>query len=71
MTKLPHCFNEASHAARTFVFLAASLLKVKNLQTFPVKLVVHPEAEGSDPCEADCGELATARSRMPTASTQL
>ena len=33
---VPLCFSEASHAAKMFVFLAASLLKVKKLQPSPM-----------------------------------
>ena len=47
----PH-FSEAFHTAKTFVFLAASLLTVKRCQPFPSKLV-HPEVDGSDLCKAD------------------
>ena len=46
--QLPPCFNEASHKAKTFFFLPASVLKVKKFQSFPGKLVVCPEAGGSD-----------------------
>ena len=36
MPQLPHGFSEASHAAKMFFFLAASLVKVKKkLQPFP------------------------------------
>ena len=45
---LPH-FSKASHAPKMFFFLAASLLKVKMLYPPSVKLVVRPEADGSDP----------------------
>ena len=44
-TLLPR-FSEASHAARTFVFFAASLaVKDEKAPTLSVKLVVRPEAE--------------------------
>ena len=36
--QLPPRFSEASHATKTFFFLAASLLKVKELQPSPSKL---------------------------------
>ena len=50
-----------------FLFLAASLLKVKNsdLRSIPIKLVVCFEADGCNLCKADGGEIATARSQMP------
>ena len=38
MAMLPPHFSEASHAARTFVFLVASLLKAKKLQPSPLSL---------------------------------
>ena len=53
MPQLPPHFNEACNAAKTFVFLAASLLKVKKLQPFPGKLVVRPEADSNDLYNAD------------------
>ena len=40
--QLPPCFNEVSHAAKTFFFLPASVLKVKKFQSFPGKLVYVP-----------------------------
>ena len=46
--QLPPRFSEASHTAKTFFFLAASLLKVKELQPSPSKLVVGAEVDGSD-----------------------
>ena len=67
MPQLPPHFSKASHAAKTFFFLAASLLKVKELQPFPSKLVVCAEGDGSDLCEADGGQLATAFSPNLTA----
>ena len=51
--QLPPCFSEVSHEAKTFFFLAASPLTIKELQPSPSKLVVHAEAEGSDLCETD------------------
>ena len=65
--QLPPRFNEASHAAKTFFFLTASVLKVKKFQSFPGKLVVCPEAGGSDLSKADGGYLATAHSPNSTA----
>ena len=56
--------SEAFHAAKTFVFLAASLLKVKKLQPSPIKLVVHPEAKGGDLFQANSGKPTTARSQI-------
>ena len=53
--QLPPRFSEASHEAKTFFFLSLSLLKVKELQPSPSKLVVHAEADGSDFCETDSG----------------
>ena len=53
-TVLPH-FSEAFHAPTTFFFLTASLLKVKRLQPPHSKLVVRPEVDGSDLCEAKRG----------------
>ena len=47
--------SEASHATKTFFFLAASLLKLKKLQVAPGKVVVSDEADGSDLCVADRG----------------
>ena len=40
MTMLSPRFSEASHAAKVFIFLAASLLKVKKLQLLPRRRVV-------------------------------
>ena len=48
-------FSEAFRAPKTFSFLAASLLKVKKLQTPRGKLVLRSEADGSDLCVADSG----------------
>ena len=48
MPQLPPRFSEASHAAKTFLLLAASLLKVKKLQASPGKLVLCPEVDSSD-----------------------
>ena len=50
-------FNEAFHAAKTFFFLAAPLLYTvgEKVSTFPNKLIVCPETEGSDLCWADGG----------------
>ena len=48
MAILPPRFSKVFQAARTFAFIVASLLKVKKLQPFPVKLVVRPEAESDD-----------------------
>ena len=53
----PPRFNEAFHAAKTFSFFAASLLKVKKLQSSPVS-----ETDSSDLREADSGWLARALS---------
>ena len=53
MPKLPPHFSEASHRVKTFFFLAASLLKVEELQSSPSKLVVRAEADGSDLCKAN------------------
>ena len=53
MSQLPPHFSEAFHAVKTFFFLAASLLKVKELQPSPSKLVGCAEADGGDFCEAD------------------
>ena len=47
--------SEASHAPKAFLFPAVSLLKVKKLQPPPGKLVLRPEADGSDLCVADSG----------------
>ena len=55
MPQLPPRFSKASHAAKTFFFLAVSLLKAKELQRSPGKLVVCAEGDGSDLCEADSG----------------
>ena len=52
MPQLPRCFYDAFHAAKTF-FLAASLLQVEKFQSSPGKLVVCPEAGGSDLYKAD------------------
>ena len=49
-------FSEASCAAKTFFFLAASLhAKGEKLQPPPGKVVVRPEAVSSDLCVADSG----------------
>ena len=48
-------FSNASHAAKMFVFLSAFLLEVKRFQPLLGKLVVRPEADGSDLCEVDGG----------------
>ena len=48
-------FSEASHAPKTFFFLAASLLKVKKLQLRPGRLAGLPETDGSELCVADRG----------------
>ena len=45
MPQLPRCFSEDSHAAKTFFFLASSLLMVKKFQPFLVNLVEDPEAD--------------------------
>ena len=63
--QLPTRFNEASREAKTFFFLPASVLKAKRFQSSPGKLVVCPEAGGSDLSEADGGYLARAHSRTP------
>ena len=55
MPQLPARFSEASHAAKTFFFLAVLLLKVKQLQPFPSKVVVSAEGDGSDLCKANGG----------------
>ena len=65
--QLPPHFSEASLAVITFFFLAASLLKVKELQPSPSKLVVRDEADGSDLCETVGGYLVTAISSNFTA----
>ena len=52
MPQLSSRFSEPSHTAKTFFFLAVSLLKVKELQPSPRKLV-RAEGDGSDLCEAD------------------
>ena len=62
--QFPPSFGETSREAKTFVSLAASLPKVTKHQLSPRKLVLLPEAEGGDLCEADGSELATARFRL-------
>ena len=51
--QLPPYFNKVSHAVKTLVYIAPFLLKVKKLQPSHRKLVVCPEADSSDFCEAD------------------
>ena len=46
--QLPPRFSEASHTAKTFFFLAVSMLKVKELQLSPSKLVFRAEVDSSD-----------------------
>ena len=53
--QLPNRFSEASHATKTFFFLDESLLKVKQLQPSPGKLVVCAEGDGSELCETKGG----------------
>ena len=54
--QLPPNLSEASHENKMFSsFLAASMIKVKEIQTSPNKLVVRAEADGSDLCEVDGG----------------
>ena len=53
--QLPARFSEASHAVKTFFFVAVSLLKVKELLPSPCKLVVRAEVDSSDFYEADGG----------------
>ena len=67
---LPH-FSEASHAPKIFLFLAVSQLKGQSVSLPYVKLVVHPEADGSDLCMADSGKLPTACSPNATAFNRL
>ena len=55
MPQLPSRFDEAFHTAKTFFFLAPFLLKVKELQPSPSKLVVRAEVDASDLCEVDGG----------------
>ena len=60
MLQVPPSFNEASRTVKAFVFLAASLLKVKRLQASPGKLVARSEADDDDSCKAECGDLCAA-----------
>ena len=53
MPQIPPRFSESSHAAKMFFFLAVSLLKVKELQPSPSKLVVRAKGDGSDLCKAN------------------
>ena len=55
MQKLPPCDSKASNAAKTLVFLTASLLKVKKFEPFLGKFVARPEADGIDLRQADGG----------------
>ena len=55
MPQFPPRFSKASHAAKTFLFFVAPLLKSKKLQPSPSKLAVCPEADGSDHCPEDSG----------------
>ena len=48
MPQLLPRFSEASHAPKTFFFLAASRLKVKKFYPPTSKLVARPEEDGSD-----------------------
>ena len=45
MPQLPLRFSDTSHTAKMFVFLAASVLKVKKFQPSPGKLVARLEAD--------------------------
>ena len=71
MPQIPPRFSEAPHTTKMFLVLASSLVKVKELQSFPGRnLVVHPEADSSDLCMEDSGSdlaIATARFPNPTA----
>ena len=51
--QLPPRFSEAFHTAKSFVYIAESLLKVKSSNLPLGKLIVHPDADGSDLCVAD------------------
>ena len=48
LPQLLPCFSEASHAAKTVLFLSASLLKVNKLQPPPLNLEERPKVDDND-----------------------